>query len=540
MKILLAPALLALASLSATAAAAPSAPPRLIVAISVDQFSADLFAQYRLHFRGGLARLSQGAVFPSGYQSHASTETCPGHSTILTGSHPARTGIVANIWTDLSAARDDKSIYCSEDERVPGTSSRNYTVSSYHLKVPALGDHMKRANPASRVAAVAGKDRAAVMMGGHGPDQRWWWNGREFTGTHPATPAVATVNANIRASLARPAPALMPPPLCEARAQAIPVEGGGKPVGAGLLARDADDARGFRASPEFDGAVLAMAGAMREEMRLGEGQATDLLAIGLSGTDYVGHTYGTQGSEMCLQLLALDRELDDFFAYLDETGIDYLVVLTSDHGGDDIPERHRAQGMAEAARVDPALIPSNMGKTLAARLGLSAPLLFGEGAFGDIYVDRDLSPEQRRRVLDEAVRAYRSHPQVEEVFTADQLRAAPLPSGPPDRWSLIDRARASFDPERSGDFYVILKPRVTPLSDTSFGYVATHGTPWDYDRRVPILFWRKGMAPFEQSAAVGTVDILPTLTSTMGFAIPADTIDGQCLDLIAGPETNCP
>ena len=76
--------------------------PKLLVVISVDQFSADLFDEYRPHFTGGLARLATGTVFHNGYQSHAATETCPGHSTILTGDHPARTGIIANIWIDQS------------------------------------------------------------------------------------------------------------------------------------------------------------------------------------------------------------------------------------------------------------------------------------------------------------------------------------------------------------------------------------------------------------------------------------------------------
>ena len=92
--------------------------PKLIVMIAVDQFSADLFAEYRGRFTGGLARLASGVVFPSGYQAHGATETCPGHSTILTGNHPAHTGIVANHYFDLSAAREDKRIYCAEDETV--------------------------------------------------------------------------------------------------------------------------------------------------------------------------------------------------------------------------------------------------------------------------------------------------------------------------------------------------------------------------------------------------------------------------------------
>src|SRR3954463_11920212 len=92
----------------------PPGAPKLLVVISVDQFSADLFDEYRPQFTGGLARLASGAGFRNGYQSHAATETCPGHSTILTGDHPSRTGIIANSWVDQSVQRADKTIYCAE------------------------------------------------------------------------------------------------------------------------------------------------------------------------------------------------------------------------------------------------------------------------------------------------------------------------------------------------------------------------------------------------------------------------------------------
>ena len=117
----------------------PMGPPRLLIVISVDQLSSDLWDEYRPQFTGGLARLANGAVFRNGYQSHAATETCPGHSTILTGVRPARNGIVANVWSDPDAPRSDKAIYCAEDERAPGTTSAEYKVSPVHLRVPALG-----------------------------------------------------------------------------------------------------------------------------------------------------------------------------------------------------------------------------------------------------------------------------------------------------------------------------------------------------------------------------------------------------------------
>src|SRR3546814_21180465 len=119
----------------------------------------------------------QGVVFPRGYQGNAATETCPGHSTILTGSRPSRTGIIANSWFDLNAARADKLVYCAEDEAQPGTSSADYQASPVHLRVPTLGGRMKAANPATRVVSVAGKDRAAIMMGGATADQVWWLGG---------------------------------------------------------------------------------------------------------------------------------------------------------------------------------------------------------------------------------------------------------------------------------------------------------------------------------------------------------------------------
>ncbi|HEX8621131.1 MAG TPA: alkaline phosphatase family protein [Allosphingosinicella sp.] len=537
-------ALLAL-PIAAAAAAAPPDKPRLVVVISVDQFSADLFAQYRQHFDGGLERLSEGVVFPAGYQGHNATETCPGHSTILTGSRPARTGIIANNWFNLGLPREDKGVYCSEDPRVPGSSSKGgqYTVSSYHLRVPALGDHMKRSDPRSRVAVVSGKDRAAIMMGGYGPDERWWWDhdAKAFVNPRaPATPrSVAEANRGVTDALSRPRAARELPRVCEAHDRAVPVTGGGKPVGSWRFDREPGDKNAFRASPDFDRSVIDMGEALRREMKLGEGEATDLLILGLSATDYIGHTFGTQGAEMCIQLLALDEALGGFFRALDSTGIDYLVTLTADHGGVDIPERARDHALGDAMRVDPALNAGNMNKSLAQKLKLSGDILYGDGSFGDMYIDRKLTAAQRTRVLREAVATYRRHPQVAAVFTKAELAAAPGPSGPPDTWSLIQRAKASFDPERSGDFIVLLKPRVTPISDTSRGYVATHGSPWDYDRRVPILFWRKGMTSFEQPLAVETADILPTLAAILRVPIAPGTIDGHCLDLDEGPGSSC-
>ena len=513
--------------------------PKLVVAISIDQFSADLFDAYRARFTGGLKRIAGGAAYHNGYHSHAATETCPGHSTLLTGKRPASNGIVANVWIDQGAARTDKSIYCAEDESVPGSTSTAYTVSPRHLDAQTLGDRLKAVSPASRNVAVAGKDRAAVMMGGRNVDQRWYWDGKTFVTDLKgvAVPrSVMAFQAALAAAIATARPALEPTPFCQAKSRAYQLTPTLK-VGDNRFERAAGDARLFRISPELDGATLALAAALVQEMKLGSGQATDILSVSLSATDYVGHAYGTDGEEMCLQMLALDRELGDFLAVLDRTGVDYAVVLTADHGGLDIPERLREKGVAAAARADAALAAAEVGKLLAPQFGRSESVLKGIGIGGDIWLDAAIPEAQKGAVLSAAKQRYAAHPQVYAAYTRGEIMAVPMPSGPPDKWSIIQRIRASFEPPRSGDLYVVLKQYVSPIAVPSSGFAATHGSAWDYDRRVPILFWRKGVTAVASDQAVETVDIMPTLAAMIGLPVKAGSVDGKCLSV---PRVACP
>ncbi len=519
------------------------AKPRLIVAVSVDQFSADLFAEYRQHFTNGMKRLANGVVFPAGYQSHAATETCPGHSTILTGSRPSRSGIIANNWYDLSLPRADKKVYCSEDPSVPGSNSNKYVVSPQYLKVPTLGDRMKGADPATRVVAVAGKDRAAIMMGGHKTDQIWFWGGKSYVPlagrTSPPPVTVGTINARVASLVAKPSKAALPE-MCRSRSLAVPL-GAGKQVGV-LADRKAEDFGGFRAAGDFDAATTDLAIGLLSEMKLGRGAGTDVLTIGLSATDYVGHAFGTEGAEMCAQMVALDHNIGRILAALDATKVPYVVVLTADHGGHDLTERAQQRGFPDAERIDPNLSPKAFGAALAKDLGITIgeDLVYSDGPFGDWYLSREIAADVRPLILSALKARLSAHRQVEVVFTADDLRRMPSPRPPVEEWSLAERARASFDPERSGDLIVLLKPNVMPIANPMRGYVATHGSPWSNDRRVPILFYRPGTIGFEQPLSIETVDIMPTLGALVGLAIPPEEIDGRCRDLDAGAGSTCP
>lgn len=519
-------------------APAPAPKPRLILALSVDQFSADLFAQYRQHFTGGFARLMQGAVFPQGFQSHAATETCPGHSTLLTGVHPSRTGIIANSWYDAKIGRD---VYCAEDERDPASSASKPVVSPLHLKAPTLGDLMKQRDPSALNVAVSAKDRAAVMMSGHQSDAAYWWGGQGFTTYRGRTPgaSVAVQNAATAKVIEAGAPALPVPAWCQAVDRPTPIKN--FTIGTYRFPQAPGDYRSFNRTPRVDAATGDLALRLVDEMGLGKDAVTDVLSVSFSATDYVGHAYGPQGVEMCIQLAQLDATLGKLLDALDQRGIDYVAMLSADHGGTDAPERARLKGDAEAQRVDPSLTAEALSAAVSQDTGVKAPsgqLLFGAGASGDIWVAPGLSAKQRKKVTGALMTRLRAHPQIAEVYEAGALAKLPVPSGHPQDWTMVQRVRASFDPERSGQVLMMTKRGVVP-GDPTPTYTATHGSPWDYDRRVPILFWRKGMLGFEQPNPVETVDIAPTLASVIGLSAPAATWDGQCLDIDGSEADTC-
>jgi predicted AlkP superfamily pyrophosphatase or phosphodiesterase len=292
----------------------------------------------------------------------------------------------------------------------------------------------------------------------------------------------------------------------------------------------------WRATPVFDSLTLEMAKAAVDTLALGKGKSIDVLAVSFSATDYVGHYFGTEGAEMCAQQLALDKTIEELLTHLERRGLSYVVALTADHGGLDIPERNTSRGVPQATRLDPGLLPENIGAKVASKLKLKGSVLLAGAFANDVYLAPAIEPRKRQAVLDAVRREYESYEgtQIAAVFTRSQLLAAKAPSGPPDQWSLLDRAKASFNEQRSGDLVVLLKPYVTSYekpTKVDEHYISSHGSPWDYDRRVPIIFWWPGIQGFEQPAAVETVDIAPTLADLIGLKVAPNAMDGRVLQV---------
>jgi predicted AlkP superfamily pyrophosphatase or phosphodiesterase len=523
--------------------------PKLVVVISIDQFSANLYAQHRGEFVGGLATLSSGIVYPNGYQSHAFTETCPGHSTLLTGKHPNKTGISANDWFDTATG---KTIYCLADPSVTlADDPKGRAVSPANMVATTYGDWLKAVSPQSRVYGVSGKDRGAITMSGHEADGQFWYQPgfgfttyvREGQTAEARLKPVAALNARLAADLKKHPFVWNYAPASAKRCKALEAdyETGGRKWRAALpiapATSEADQRRDLYASPYTDQATLELAQGLRETYGLGDGPQVDVLTVSLSATDFVGHRWGTRGPEMSDQIARLDERLGVFLKSLDKVKGGVLVVLAADHGGADFVERLHDEGYGSERVIGKPWV-AQLNAQVRSDLGLSWNPLNADGGVDQIYVvgpdGRTPSITDRARITTATLALVKRDPAVAGAFDSQAIltmEAAPADTSP-EELSLAERVRRSVYPGRVGDVLVSFRPDRVP-STPGPTYVSTHGSPWDYDRRVPILFWWKGATPHERVLPLDTVDIAPTIAAVTGVKPPAD-IDGVCRPLVYG------
>ncbi len=518
-----------------TAPAAERASPSLIVTVVVDQLSANLFNQYRSQFTGGLKTLAdQGMVSINGYQTHGVTVTCAGHSTVLTGAHPARSGIPANDWIDTTTGQETYCLAAPQNTLAHGKNTDNGPVGPEQLSASTLGDWLKTESPESRVYGVSGKDRGAINLAGHKADGAFWLtdNFGFTTYVEPGQSAearlapVTALNARMIDRFTREAPSWT-----YSNAACRRLEGRWTIAGQTFDSKVPPADFRLDNSPILDELTIEGAIELLDSQQLGRRGVTDMLGVSLSATDRIGHSYGTQGPEMCEQMLRLDAALGVFLDRLSTIPGGAIVVLTADHGGSDFPERSAVEGYPDAGRVDRALQP-RVNAALKARFGLDADPVVSSGG-GFVIVDKDrksLAEPLRSQVLAAAIELLNGEPQVALAVARDELLAEPVPaSDNPEELSLRQRLRLSAVAGRSPDILRAWQSGLTGQGRVG-GAISSHGSPWDYDRRVPIVFWWPGAQGQERFLPMRTIDIAPTLANLIGVK-PDAPIDGRCMDL---------
>jgi hypothetical protein len=504
--------------------------PRLLVFLVVDGLPQRQLTAYRDQLGpDGLARfLDHGVWYSQAYYEQSFTVTGAGHATMLSGAYSDRHGIVGNEWRDPQTGAVE---YCAGDTRatyighttkpLDGTSPKN-------IKVDMLGDVLKRLDPRSKVIAVSGKDRGAILLAGKsGTAYMYMGQSGQFASSTYYMPAhPAWVNQFNGQKLADAYFKTDWKPLLPEAAYARSLtdnqpwfgpQGGRLPMRMGQ-ATDSVPSPAFYSqllkSPFVDAMSLQFASAAVDGEGLGQDDATDILIVSLSGHDYVNHAYSAESRISHVHLLQLDRQLQNFFAQLDaKVGAgNYMAALTTDHGFMPAPEFSAQQGKS-SGRIDSAQVLGRVNAGLQAKFGPGAWVSFSAAG---LLINKNLllaTKAQADAVAELARTLLLKEEGIAAVYTRRELQSGSRANEP-----FFGAMQKSWHPQVSGDVQFIFKPDWMVGSSSS---VTTHGSPYEYDTHVPILLYGpRWLKPARVDTRVGEADLAPTLAKLLGVPTP--------------------
>jgi hypothetical protein len=493
--------------------------PRLVVFLTIDQLRADYLDRWAPQFTGGLRRLStQGSFFTNAFQDHAVTETAPGHSVTMAGRFPRSTGILRN-----SAG--------VEDPQAPLLTSRDAPASPYRFRGTVLMDWIRTRDGRARGLSISRKDRGAILPMGRAKQNVFWYatsNGEFTTSRYYADTLpdwIDAINARrVPQRLAGQSWTLLLPASAYPEPDEVAIENNGREhTFPHVLPSDSARAAGeLPYTPWMDRFTLDAALAGLQALQLGRGPQTDILAVSLSATDYIGHRYGPDSREQHDNVLRLDRALgafiDSLYKLRDSSTI--VFALTADHGVTPYPELvAQRDGKPAPPRYD--LSPAVVGLRSALRqyrvdttaVSLDGPLVYVDrAAFAQASVD----PEPILRRFADIVRSAPGIARVDRV--RDLARRDTVADAVTRRW--LHNIPADSPVE-----YVIT-PREGAYA--AGATIAEHGLPYDDDAHVPVIFYGPWFRAARFSERALVVDMAPTLAHVVGVP-PTERLDGRVL-----------
>jgi predicted AlkP superfamily pyrophosphatase or phosphodiesterase len=492
--------------------------PRLIIMLVIDQFRYDYLLRFRPEFvRGGFNLLLGGANFVNCRYDYATTATCPGHAALATGAYANLNGIIGNNWYVPSLGRE---VYCVADPNVHLVGAASGTgMSPHNLTASTFGDELRLASGLkSRVVAISWKDRAAIMLGGRMPSAVYWADpttahfvtSSYYTNALPGWVKEFNTQDPAKQYCGQAWRALPETPGVGGKALHPAATGPGEPCPSQIFSEH------LPSTPFANQLELNFATAAIQNEHLGHGPATDLLAISLSANDYIGHGYGPYSPEVADATLRTDRYLATFFRKVDQlVGLsDVWITLSADHGVAPTPgfieEHHLGPG-----RLDPLTVQSAVEQALIKAFGPGKWL----ANLGEFYLDMNHPALESHhisiaRAQAVAARAALSVPTIRAAFTRTQFLNGRLPHTP-----LARKAANSYNPTRSGDVFLVPQPFAV-VSSKMTG--TNHGTPWNYDAQVPLVFWGQAFKPGTYTVPVQPIDLASTLAAALGVTQPSD------------------
>lgn len=524
--------------------------PRLILQITIDQLRSDLPTRYMSKMgEGGFKYLyNEGIVYEDAHHAHSNTETIVGHTTLSTGAYPSRHGLIGNVWFDRTTgemtyniedprysllgkdADVDKSTEVDPTQRTAKSDGRSPAA----ILVTTFGDELSiHTDKKAKVFGISVKDRGAVSMAGHAGKAFWFSKAKgEFVTSdfyydkYPAwvntfnetKPTLAYENKNWEL-MYKPSEYMFGDKDDQEWETALGGFGRVFPHAYG-----AADGKYFTTfltlSPAGDELTLNFAKALIENEDIGEDNVTDYLSVSFSSTDYVGHVFGPSSLEAEDNLLRLDKTLADLFAFVDKkVGLENtLIILSADHGSPEAPPQVNEYGI-EANYVAPETWDKAPGiEKLKKEFGIGKELI---QAFNSpyIYLNKKIIQEKG---LDLA--------QVEDVVANEIMKfkgvnmavsSTALMEGRVADTEDMRLILNSHNVKRSGDIFILFEPNWFINDFDGLTVACTHGSLWNYDTSVPVIFAGANIKPKKVYRKIETVDVARTLSAYVNVKPPS-------------------
>ncbi len=552
------PVLLLVLLVSSAVAATPEV--RLVLQITVDQLRGDLPLRHADQFgKGGFRYLLEDGIWYSNAQyRHANTETIVGHTSLATGTVPAVHGMIANVWLDrdegalLYNVEDGRYALLGKDAGVSRANeidptqrvARSQGRSPAALLTSTFADELAARHAGrSKIFAVSVKDRGAIPLAGASGKAFWFSkaSGEFVTSTYyyDRVPKWVTDwnEADKTRRYADQSWTLLRPLEDyqfgdrDDQSWEIDFPGYGRtfphPWGEGS---NKYFTTLLTLSPAGDELTLDFAKTLLLAERLGQDATPDYLSISFSSTDYVGHLFGPSSLEMEDNLLRLDRTLAELFRFIDrEVGLEHtLIVLSADHGGPEAPGYLQELGGSQQY-VDPEpLSVEKLNPRLREKLSIEVDMV--KATFHPyVYLDRQVVANSKRDLADvqrALAEILEELPHVSTAITATSIEEGRQGDGP-----ISEMVAANHYPKRSGDVYVVFRSQEFINDFDGLVVAASHGSPWRYDRHVPIVFAGHRLKGRRISRPVTPYDIAVTLANVLGIGAPSGAIGEPLIEV---------
>lgn len=515
---------------TATESPNKSIQPKLVLGLVIDQMRYDyLYRFYNKYGEDGFKRLlNNGFNCENTHLNYIPTHTAVGHSSIYTGATPKIHGIIGNRWYNKN---DKKTVYCVDDDNYETIGAKeNGKKSPNRLKVTTISDQLHLSqNNKGKVISISLKDRAAVLSGGHTANASYWFRGKNdgkfisssyYMNDLPEWVNKFNMNGNVQEYLDQPWNTLYDinsytESIADENNFEHPLKGEKNAKFPHDLPRIFATNKNYdliKSTPFGNSLLIDFAKEAINNEKLGQGKYTDFLAMSFSSTDYIGHTFGVDSKEIEDTYIRLDKDLAQFFNFLDgKLGKgNYSLFLTADHGA------LNSYSYLTSLKIPSRFFNSQKFKKHADQITLkyfgSDNLIENFSNF-QFYFNHDeierlkLNPHEIAQKLADKLISYDG---VNNCVTAKTLQTTNFTKG------FLNYLQNGYHQKLSGDLFIIPEPSTVNYHELG----SEHRSGFNYDTHIPLLFYGKGIKQGKTKRTIFVTDIAVTIANLLLIEAP--------------------